>query len=148
MAGDRGETSPRAVRLDFEYEGDTVRLIGQYAVDLVVEDTADTDRAGYYVHSRNAAGNTLARVPVPQAFEKSVEVFPETPGGAITRLEVPHPSGAFSVVVPVPPGADRVSLMRVLPPPAAAHTMAMPYSIRPAGDPNAVTEIATFPLNL
>src|SRR4051812_48885403 len=50
--------TPGAVRLIFEYEGDTVRLISQQPVQMAITapDTAGVDHPGYYVDVRNSAG--------------------------------------------------------------------------------------------
>ena len=76
-------------------------------------DLARTERAGYYVDTRDGAGQTLARVPARGAFSTSAEVFPEQPGEPITRVEVAQPKGAFTVVVPAPSGADSRDVVRV-----------------------------------
>ena len=97
-------TPTLAMRLIFEYEGDEVRLVSQMPVDLLITgfDISRTQRAGYYVDTRDASGQTLARVPARNVFSTSAEVFPEQPGESITRVEVPTPRGAFTVVVPAP----------------------------------------------
>jgi len=114
--------TPGAVRLIFEYEGDTVRLISQQPVQMAVTtpDTTGIDHPGYYVDVRNSAGRALARVPAHAAFAASAEVFPERPGEPITRVDVPNPKGAFTVVVPV---TDEASLK-----------IAGPSRTRPFGD--------------
>jgi hypothetical protein len=108
----------RAVRLIFEYEGDQVRLVSQQRVDLAVTgfDLLQTmPPPGYYVEARGPANETLSRVLAHNAFLTSTEVFPEQPGEPITRIEVPQPRGAFTVVVPAPATADHVALVRVTP---------------------------------
>ena len=138
-----------AMRLIFEYEGDQVRLVSQQPVDVAITgfDIARTQHPGYYVDTRDAAGRTLARVPARDAFSASAEVFPEQPGEPITRVDVANPTGAFTVVVPAPEGADHVTVVRVAPAtpeavlPASRATSAVP------GGPE-VTELARFPLQI
>jgi hypothetical protein len=138
-----------AIRLIFEYEGDQVRLVSQQPVDLAITgfDIARAQHPGYYIDTRNAAGRTLARVPARDAFAGSAEVFPERPGEPISRVDVPKPRGAFTVVVPAPEGADHVSVVRVAPPkpevrlPASGATSPVP------GGPE-VTDLAKFPLQI
>jgi hypothetical protein len=137
------------VRLIFEYEGDQVRLVSQQSVDVAVTgfDIARTQQPGYYIDTRDAGGQTLARVPARGAFAGSVEVFPEQANQPITRVNVPVPQGAFTVVVPVPAGADHVSVVRVAPPkPEAALPPGAATTAVPGG--GEVNEIATFPLNV
>jgi hypothetical protein len=138
-----------AIRLIFEYEGDQVRLVSQVPVDLVITgfDLTRTQRPGYYVDTRDASGQTLARVPARNVFSTSTEVFPEQPGELITRVDLPTPRGAFTVLVPAPSGADSVSLIRVVPgaaDPASLSTRAAGA----AGGALAITEIAKFALQI
>ncbi|MBD0712341.1 MULTISPECIES: hypothetical protein [unclassified Streptomyces] len=118
------EPSP-AVRLIFEYEGDTVRLVSQQSVDTVVSDV-DTGESGietdlrarpgdYVVETRDGHGNRLARVPARGAFQESAEVFPEDHTEPIVRMNVPM-RGAFTVLVPAPLDAAEVAVVRVEPP--------------------------------
>jgi hypothetical protein len=139
-------TPTLAMRLIFEYEGDQVRLVSQMPVDLLITgfDLTRTQRAGFFVDTRDAAGQTLARVPARNVFATSTEVFPEEPGEPISRVEVPTPRGAFTVVVPAPGGADSVSLVRVAPGGADAAARAAGA----AGSARATTEIARFPLQI
>src|SRR5215471_18695567 len=67
----------RALRLIFEYEGDRVRLVSQQDVDVAVTgfDLPDVHPPGYYVDSRDAGNQTLARVAARDAFGSSTEVF-------------------------------------------------------------------------
>ena len=78
-------------------------------------DLARTQRPGYYIDTRDGAGQTLARVPARNLFSTSTEVFPEQPGDLISRVEMATPRGAFTVVVPAGNGADSVSVVRVAP---------------------------------
>ena len=109
-----GDDPGRSVRLVFEYEGDEVRLVLQQPVDVAVTgfDLARTNRPGSYVEVRDAGGAPLARVPVRNAPEAGMEVFPEDHSQPITRTDAPA-SGAFMVVVPAAEAAARVALVRV-----------------------------------
>ena len=135
------------MRLIFEYEGDQVRLVSQAPVNLSITgfDLARTQRPGYYIDTRDAAGQTLARVPARNLFATSAEVFPERPGDLISRVEVETPRGAFTVVVPAGSGADSVSVVRVAPGVAG---------VAPGGAASATaaavttTDIATFALQI
>lgn len=137
-----------AVRLIFEYEGDEVRLVAQEPVDMAVPgfDLAPVPQAGHYVETRTADDEPLSRVPVREAFLTSAEVFPEEPGGAITRVDIAEPKGAFTVVVPATEAATQIALLRVEaraeprePGPPTAPTS-------PAGDEAAVVELGRFSL--
>jgi hypothetical protein len=108
---------PAAVRLIFEYEGDQVRLVAQQRVDVAVPgldlDVSPMPRPGHYVEARSATNVALSRVPIREGFSGSAEVFPEEPGGPITRMDVAEPRGAFTVVLPAPETAEQVAVVRV-----------------------------------
>ena len=133
-----------AMRLIFEYDGDQVRLVSQQPVDMVVTgaDLAQVQAPGTFVDARDAANRTLARVYARGMSDGSAEVFPEQPGGAIVRVAVERPRGAFTVVVPSPRAAARVAVVRVEPEAAA------PAGARAAGAAPALqsTELGSFPL--
>lgn len=137
----------RAVRLIFEYDGDQVRLVSQQRVDMAItgSDIARSERSGFFVDSRNAAGHTLARVPAHNAFAGSQEVFPEQPGEPIVRVDVPQPKGAFTVVVPAPPEADQVTVVKVAPAAPGAPAFSVRGTTDLAGAAR-TTDVATFKL--
>jgi hypothetical protein len=134
----------KAVRLIFEYEGEAVRLISQQPVEMVVSDTDTSvaDRPAHFIDVRDAANKTLARVAARGAFATSAEVFPERPGDPITRMDIPVPKGAFTVVVPVTDKADHVTLVKVAP---GAEVTAGPEGLRHAQ--LITTDMASFPLS-
>lgn len=138
----------RAMRLIFEFEGESVTLVSQQPVDMVITgyDLARAQHPGYYVDTRNADDDVLTRVHAHDAFNDSVEVFPEKPGEPIRRVPVAKRRGAFTVVVPVPEGADHVAVVRVAPMAEPAPKTAVP-TVQPAAAPKtSVTDIAQFPL--
>ena len=87
-------------------------------------------------------------MPARNAFSTSAEVFPEQPGESITRVEVPTPRGAFTVVVPAPGNADAVSLVRVAPARRRCSASLQRARPRAAGGALATTDIATFTLQI
>jgi hypothetical protein len=105
----------RAIRLIFEYEGDTLRLVAQQPVEMVIAD-ADPGAAptpGYYLDARDTAERTLARVAARGAFGRSAEVFPERHEDPIQRIDVEQPRGAFTVTLPAIDAADHVTMVRI-----------------------------------
>lgn len=130
-----------AVRLIFEYEGDQVRLVGQQPLGAAKApvDFPLTDSPGYFVDTRDSAGQTLARMPAPNAFANDLEVFPEDHSQPIVRVPVDEPRGAFTVIIDAPQEATHVSVVRV-----------EPVADKEAFGPNAAlmtTDLATFSLN-
>ena len=138
-----------SMRLIFEYDGDNVRLVSQQPVDVAITgfDIARAQRPGWYIDTRDAAGRALARVPARDAFPSGAEVFPEQPGEPITRIAGAKPKGAFTVVVPVPEGADHVALVRVSPAQPDA-TLPLSRATSPVEGGSEVKEIARFPLRI
>ncbi len=136
----------KAVRLIFEYEGQTVRLISQQPVEMVIPDSdisaAVTDHPAHFIDMRDAANKTLARVMVRGAFATSAEVFPERSGDPITRVDIPVPKGAFTAVVPVTGNADHVTLVKAAP---GAEMAPGPEGLRRAQ--LITTDVASFPLS-
>lgn len=105
-------SSAAAVRLIFEYEGDTVRLVSQQPVDVDISRIAPLEQpADHFVETQDDQGAMLARVPVRGAFLQSTEVFPEDHNEEITRVDT-EARGAFTVVVPAQDEAVRVAVMR------------------------------------
>jgi hypothetical protein len=143
------DTPTLAMRLIFEYEGDQVRLVSQQPVDVAITgfDIARAQHPGWYVDTRDATGRALARVPARNAFSGSAEVFPEQHGEPITRVDIAKPRGAFTVVVPVPEGADHVAVVHVAP---AQPDALLPSSRATSDVPGSseVKEIARFPLQI
>jgi hypothetical protein len=135
------------MRLIFEYEGDQVRLVSQQPVDMAVTgfDIARVEHPGFYIDTRDVTDRALARVPIRGAFTESMEVFPEQPGDAITRVDVPQPRGAFTVVVPVAANVDHFSIVRIAPGSVDALAPAS-RATNPIEADAEVTEIARFPL--
>lgn len=120
-----------AVRLIFEYDGDDVRLISQQPVDVAITgaDLAQVHAAGTFVDARDSGNRTLARVTARGVAEATVEVFPEKPGQPFERAKVERPRGAFTVVLPAPPAAARVAVVRVQP--GAAPAVRAPGAAEP-----------------
>jgi hypothetical protein len=131
----------RAIRFIFEYEGDSVRLVTQQTVEMVVPDTgpARTDTPGYYLDARDSEGRTLARVAAHGAFSRSAEVFPERHEDPIARIDVPRQRGAFTVTLPAVERADHVTIVRVA---GSAERGAGAERVAPRSE-----DIASFPLS-
>jgi hypothetical protein len=132
----------KAIRLIFEYDGEVVRLISQQPVEMAIADSdiSGTEPSAHYVDIRDAAGKTLARVKARGAFGTSAEVFPERAGEPITRVDIPTPKGAFTVVLPIADNADHFTLVKVAPSVQApgAGDLRVPQLV--------ATDMASFPL--
>lgn len=107
--------SSPAIRLIFEFDGDRVRVVQQTPVDMAAAalPLSSPDQPGVFVDVRDASSRTLARVNAPNALSSSIEAFPEGHDQQFSRSDVAKPSGAFTVIVPMPAGADHVTIVRV-----------------------------------
>ncbi|MEU1013548.1 MULTISPECIES: hypothetical protein [unclassified Streptomyces] len=146
MAGPQQTPTARAVRLIFEYEGDSVRLVSQQPVDAVISgfDAHPEVRPGNFVETRDDKGRRLARVPARGAFRESAEVFPEDHSEPITRVDV-EARGAFTVLLPAPAEAAEVAVVRVAPAAPEARFAAGGATSPPPGATQDV-DLATFRL--
>lgn len=95
----------RSVRLIFEFTSSGVRLLEQHPVNVTVGVFRESD-AGDYVEVRDRGGRTVSRVPVRAGLGSNVETFPQDP---YIGSETPR---VLTVVVPVPPDADHVAVVR------------------------------------
>lgn len=136
---------PGAVRMIFEYEGDTIRLVSTQRVDVAVTGfdlPAETATPpGHYVQLRSADGVSLAQVAVRNGPTASAEVFPETAGEPIVRTDLERPRGAFTVVVPAAAGARQIAVVEVAHPPSTEGLAPQ------AGVATTSTDLATFDLD-
>ena len=134
-------TPVQATRLIFEYDGDNVRLVMQQPVEVAATTLREAtgEEAGVFVDARDRAERTLARVAAPDAFNTSVEVFPEQHDQPITRTDVPRSTGAFTVVIPTPDDTDHATVVRV------ARTRG--GSREAAASPPIVSDLVSFPLH-
>jgi len=137
---------PRSVRLIFEYVGDQVSLVSQQPVDVAITgfDVPQEAMPGYHVEVRGANEQVLSRVPIRAEMTASREVFPETPGEPIVRVDLPEARGAFTVVVPAPVDAHHVTVVRITGRPTGVATKA---TAPPAESRAQVTELGSFALD-
>lgn len=101
---------PAAWRLTFEYEGDSVRLVGRQPVSMLapVDDAELLARGqeGYWIEVRDEGGRPLYQQVLHQPLQTHYEVFSPEPGVRPHLVPNPDVRGAFSAVVPdLPDGA-------------------------------------------
>jgi hypothetical protein len=105
--------SERAVRLIFEYEDDTVRLVSAQHVEMIVpssDPVEDYVGQGCWVALHDAQNRTLFRRVVPQALRNDVEGPSDLPGHRMMRRPLERPAGTFVVVVPELAEAENVTV--------------------------------------
>ncbi len=99
----------RSVRLVFELTADGVQLLEQHPVNVTLGHFGGSD-AGDYVEVRNRDGHPVGRVPVRTGVGSNVETFPQDPYISSDTPRVPQ--NIVTVVVPAPPDADHVAVVR------------------------------------
>jgi hypothetical protein len=109
----------KAMRLTFSYDGDDVKLLSQQPTEMIVP-PSDTvpgygKYKGFWAEVRSGADKTLYRTVMHNPTKNDAEVFPESPGGEITREPAPKRKGVFVVLVPDSEKAEDVILCRSAP---------------------------------
>jgi hypothetical protein len=99
------DTPPnRALRLTFEYEGSSVRLVSSQTVDMILPPShpleARENETGFWFTLADAAGKPVYRRIVQNPIRLDREVFSQDPKKSIHRLDQPKPKGSFVVLVP------------------------------------------------
>jgi hypothetical protein len=102
-------------RLTFAYEGDTISLVSEQHVQMIVPPTQplnQVDVAGFSVLLRDQQDKPLYRFTRTSPIRYDAEVFSE-PGAerSIERVPVAYPKGSFVLLVPDVPGAKTLELV-------------------------------------
>jgi hypothetical protein len=116
------KTSPeanKAMRLTFSYDGDDVKLVSRQRTEMIVP-PSDTVQSygkykGFWAEVRSGTDKTLYRTVMHNPTKNDAEVFPESPGGEITREPAPKRKGVFVVLVPETDKGEDVILCRSTP---------------------------------
>jgi hypothetical protein len=109
----------KAMRLTFSYDGDDVKLLSQQRTEMIVP-PSDTVQGygkykGFWAEVRSENDKTLYRTVMHNPTKNDAEIFPELPGGEITREPAPKRKGVFVVLVPETEKGEDVILCRSAP---------------------------------
>ena len=109
----------KAMRLTFSYDGDDVKLVSKQRTEMIVP-PSDTVQGygkykGFWAEVRSGSDKTLYRTVMHNPTKNDAEVFPESPGGEITREPAPKRKGVFVVLVPETDKGEDVILCRSTP---------------------------------
>jgi len=107
------DQSSSAIRLTFAYEDDSIDLISQQPVDMIVppsDPIEDLAASGFRVVLKNGNGETLYRRVMRNPIPFDREVFSDERAQSISRMPVERPKGVFTIVVPNVTDAQAVSL--------------------------------------
>lgn len=109
----------KAVRLTFSYVGDDVKLLSQQRTEMIVPPSDSVKgyetRKGFWAEVRSGTDKTLYRTVMHNPTKNDAEVFPESPGGPISRAPAPKRKGVFVVLVPDTVKGEEVILRRSTP---------------------------------
>ena len=115
-------TSPepnKAMRLTFSYNGDEVKLLSQERTEMTVPPSdavkGFAKHKGFWAELKSGTDKTLYRTVMHNPTKNDAEVFPESPGGVISREPAPKRIGVFVVVVPDTDKGEEVILSRSAP---------------------------------
>lgn len=116
------KTSPepnKAMRLTFSYNGDDVKLLSQERTEMTVPPSdavkGFAKHKGFWAELKSGSDKTLYRTVMHNPTKNDAEVFPESPGGVISREPAPKRKGVFVVVVPDTDKGEEVILSRSAP---------------------------------
>ena len=116
------KTSPgpnMAMRLTFSYDGDDVKLVSQERTEMTVPPSDPVKgykkHKGFWAEVKSGSDKTLYRTVMHNPTKNDAEVFPESPGGFISRQPAPKRKGMFVVVVPDMDKGEEVTLSRSAP---------------------------------
>ena len=109
----------KAIRLTFSYDGDDVKLLSQQRTEMIVPPSDSVKgygtSKGFWAEVRSGSDKTLYRTVMHNPTKNDAEVFPESPGGPISREPVPKRKGVFVVLVPDTDKGEEVILCRSAP---------------------------------
>jgi hypothetical protein len=109
----------KAMRLTFSYDGDDVKLLSQQRTEMIVPPSDEVKSygtyKGFWAELRSGSDKTLYRTVMHNPTKNDAEVFPESPGGNISREPAPKRRGVFVVLVPDTDKGEEVILCRSTP---------------------------------
>jgi hypothetical protein len=122
-------SSPRsAIRLTFAYDGPEVRLVDRQHVETIVPpgepEPIPDGASGFWIEVRDKGGGALYQRSLHQPVRMEAEVFPEHHDQLPYYVPRSSPTGAFAIVVPDLPEAERAALHSSPPHPERAHEAA------------------------
>lgn len=106
------------MRLTFSYDGNNVKLLSQQRIEMIVPSSDALKgyrQKGFWAELKSGSDKTLYRSVMHNPTKNDAEIFPETPGGEISRQPAPKRKGVFVVVVPDTAKGEEVILRRSAP---------------------------------
>jgi hypothetical protein len=105
----------KALRLTFEYEGSTVKLVSTQSVDMILPPShpleTKEEQSGFWFTLANAQGKVVYRRTLHNPISYDREVFSNDPAHpSVQRVPVAKPKGTFVMLVPDVADARTVQL--------------------------------------
>lgn len=111
-----------AIRLVFQYEGETLHLVSREYVEMLVPPTDTLENyekhQGSWAELRSVNNAVLYRQVLHEPIVREAEVFSQDPNVSIRRIRIESPAGIFVVLVPDLDEAESVVLWSSLAVPA------------------------------
>ena len=102
-------------RLTFEYDGDSVQLVSEQHVRMIVPPSQPVEHApspnALAVVMRDAKEQPVYQFAHTSPLRHDAEVFGDDPYGKPQRVAVERPKGTFVLLVPDVPGAQTLELV-------------------------------------
>lgn len=102
-------------RLTFEYDGDSVQLVSEQHVRMIVPPSQPVEHVpspnALAVVMRDAKEQLVYRFAHSSPLRHDAEVFGDDPYGKPQRVAVERPKGTFVLLVPDVPGAQTLELV-------------------------------------
>lgn len=105
---------PKATRLIFEYEGESIRLIEQQNVDMIIPtapNSVPSKQKGFWIEVKDHKSKVLFSKTQQNPIRQDVEVFSDKSGENIVRRPALHAKGTFVVLIPNLPEASSIDLL-------------------------------------
>ena len=108
------EKKPGAIRLTFSYQGESVKLIKEQTLDMIVPPSHDfehrKDASGFWVEVLDKKRNTIYRRSSENPIKHYAEVRSDDPDRPLYMERIKDPSGIFTILVPDTRRAQDVAL--------------------------------------
>ena len=108
--------SSKAMRLTFSYDGDSVKLVSQQPVEMIVPPSDSVKgfqkHKGFWAELKSEQDKTLYRRVMHNPTRNDAEVFSDDPEQSISREPALKRKGVFVVVVPDTDKGHAVTLSR------------------------------------
>jgi hypothetical protein len=110
----RFERFHQTLRLTFEYQGETISLVGRSSVEMLLPSAVKTPihqgQSGFWYELRDRQDRVLYQRAIHNPIRFEREIFPENPEEPIRRAKVANPRGVFDLLVPDVPEGEIVVL--------------------------------------